>query len=474
MGTRSLAVVIAFGFVASAHADPKGDIQAKSKEAMESYDLMDYDAAKKLLGQALQTAKKAKADKDPLTAKVYLDLGIVAFAASEQDAAKTAFKAACQIDPKIQIDPAYKSPELVKLLDEARGGGGGAAVEPSEPVDSSVDCKGAKGLQHEILDSAKRNTPQPIEAIIGSDVKPAKVAVMFRVAGATEFTEVKLTGSGCKYTGAIPASAMHGELVHYYVAAYDGNNKVIASKGAAGSPNIIELTGSATAALPKAGGDDEDPLHAKKTPKKVVATHTDDGGGEIHKDPGEAAGPRKDPRILIAVAGGTGFGYVTGKTEGNNEVQNCCIGNSLVVITPELGFYVNRKLSISLAARIGLPLGANVMDHATAAPAGLLRLRYAFAESGEGLRVLGQAGFGVLRNTIKLDNAEMGMDTDIVAQGPLLLGAGLGYTKKLGGSVSFIVDLSAIAGIAITSKLGTAVLNTGVSADLSLGLAFGF
>src|SRR4051812_9475014 len=42
----------------SAHADPKSEIAAKSKQAMESYDLMDYEAAKKLLNQALATSKK--------------------------------------------------------------------------------------------------------------------------------------------------------------------------------------------------------------------------------------------------------------------------------------------------------------------------------------------------------------------------------------------------------------------------------
>ena len=60
-----------------AHADAEGDIETKIKEAMENYDLMDYDAAKKLLNQALAIAKKAKLDKDPVTAKAYLDLGIV-------------------------------------------------------------------------------------------------------------------------------------------------------------------------------------------------------------------------------------------------------------------------------------------------------------------------------------------------------------------------------------------------------------
>jgi hypothetical protein len=183
----------------------------------------------------------------------------------------------------------------------------------------------------------------------------------------------------------------------------------------------------------------------------------------------------KPARVYVGVAGGTGFGYVTGLTEFDNRVENCCIGNSLVVITPELGYYVNPQLSIGMAARLGIPVGANLEGHSTLAPAGLVRVRYALAKSGEGVRVMGQLGAGILRNTIKLNDAAAGMDTDIVAQGPLLLGAGVGYTKLLSGKVAFIADFSALGAIAVVDNLGSAPnLNSGISADLSLGIAVGF
>src|SRR5690606_28682512 len=104
--------------------------------------------------------------------------------------------------------------------------------------------------------------------------------------------------------------------------------------------------------------------------------------------------------------------------------KNCCFGGPIVALQPEIGYFVSPQLSIGIAARIGLPIGANVEGHATAAPGGLARVRYALSSSGDGLRVMGQIGAGILRNTIKLDNHEPGMDTDIVAQGPLLVGGG--------------------------------------------------
>jgi hypothetical protein len=67
------------------------------------------------------------------------------------------------------------------------------------------------------------------------------------------------------------------------------------------------------------------------------------------------------------------------------------------------------------------------------------------------------------------------MDTDIVAQGPLLLGTGVGYAWRLGGSFALLVDLDAIAGLAVVDKLGTAIhLHTSVGGDLRAGVAVGF
>jgi hypothetical protein len=473
MRVRSLFALVAilvglgFGGIRVAHASPKTDVQTKIKEAMENYDLMDYDAARKLLNQALAIAKKAKLDKDPATAKAYLSLGIVQFANSDPDAAKLSFISAIQIDPKIQIDAAYKSAEMSKLLEQTRAEATGGSAEPDPtPAVAGVDCAMVSGLQHTIVDTAPGAAPVQIEALVAPEVPATKVSVMYRPEGATEFTEVKLRKEGdCKYTGAIPSSAVKGSLMHYYVAAYTDAGKVSASKGSSGSPNIIEIT----AAVAGGGGsDNEDPINGGG------------GGGGIGVSSGGGVssgitvdGPKK-AHILIAVAGGGGTGYVTGETEGMNSVKNCCFGGIIGVIVPELGYIASPQLSVSLAARIGLPVGANVEGHATAAPGVLARVRYAISPSGDGLRVMGQLGGGFLRNTIKLDNSMDGMDTDIVAQGPLLVGGGVGFTRKLGGSVAFMADLSALAGIAVVDSMGAAPkLNNGFGIDLSIGFQLG-
>jgi hypothetical protein len=448
-----------------AHADPKGDVQAKIKEAMENYDLLEYEAARKLLNQALAIAKKGKLDADPVTAKVHLSLGIVYFAGiQDKESAKLAFQSAVQIDPKIQIDAAYKTPEMAKVLDEARAEAKGNAGGPSN--DSGGDCASVKGLAHTIIDSAKAGAPQTLDVQLGSDVPATKVSILYRPEGSTSFTEAKMTKQGdCKYTGTIPAAGLKGGLTHYYIAAFDGSGKILASKGSAGSPNIIELsgTGGGTAA-PNVKGDGEDPLG---TGGGTPTT----GGGDISK--GVEVGPKK-PTVMLAVTVGSGMGYVTGSTEQQNNKVECCVAPGLLVVMPELGFYTSPTTTISIAGRLGFPLGANIDGHAPIGPGGLLRLRHWLSSSGEGLRVMGQVGAGIIRNTIKLSDASNGMDTDIVALGPLLVGAGAGYTKGLGGSLALVADVSAVAGLPVTNKIGTSTVNFGLQVDVSLGLAVGF
>lgn len=446
---------------APVRADPRSDIVAKTRQAMASYDAMDYEAARRLLNQALAIAKRAKLDRDPVVARVYLDLGIAQLAASDPEAAKVAFLSAAQIDPKITIDPAYKSAELVRMLDDARA----AAGDSGEPA--SDDCRSIRGIQHAPVEGARRGVAQPIEVLIGGDVSPARVVAMYRPEGAIDFTELRLARQGgCRYTGTIPAAAMHGALVHYYIAAYDANNKVLTAKGSSGSPNVLELGGGAPrhdAADPAGGASETPPEHSKR----------DAEPGLVERSDQLALRPRH--RFALATSLGAGLGYVSGKTEGDNVVQQCCLGTNPLVLAGELRYYLSPRVSLGAVARFGFPLTANIMGHSSVAPAGLLRLGYAFSDTGRGLHLSGEAGFGILRNTITLATEDPKMNTDIVAQGPLLFGAGIGYTFRLSDSFAFLVDLDVIAGIAVVDRLGTAIhLHTSVSADMCIGAALGF
>ena len=98
----------------------------------------------------------------------------------------------------------------------------------------------------------------------------------------------------------------------------------VAAKGSQGSPNIIEVTAGPAVALK---GDDEDPINGSKETSGGGAS----GGGEVSSSV-TVSGPKK-PKIMIAISGGTGSGYVSGTTEGNNPVKTCCFGGAIAVVS---------------------------------------------------------------------------------------------------------------------------------------------
>jgi len=456
--------MVAFVAPRPAFADAKKDIEAKVKEAMENYDLFEYEEARKLLNTALTLAKKNKLESSPVVAKVHISLGIVYFAGLKDEAsAKLAFMSAVEIDPKIQIDPAYRSPEMAKVLDDARveQAGIGTGSDTGTPDPGGVDCSTVTGLQHEIVDSGTKGSKRQLEAFLGSDVTATKVVIKYRPKGQEAFSEATMTKSGdCKYTGAIPAKAMGGDLLHYYVAAIGPDGREAASKGSEGSPNIIEI-GAST------GGE----IHDNDNPLGEHHDGPKDNGTKITG--GVVAGGKKST-VFLAVAVGTGAGYVSGKTEQQQNDVQCCFAPGLLHVDPEIGYYISKQLAISLAARLGFPLGANIEGHASVGPAGMVKIRYALSKTGTGVQVSGGVGGGIIRNTIKLTESMPGMDTDIVALGPMLVSAGAGYTAALGGSIRLNAELNAIAGIPVVKTIGESHLNFGVQFDFALGLAVGF
>jgi hypothetical protein len=211
------------------------------------------------------------------------------------------------------------------------------------------------------------------------------------------------------------------------------------------------------------GTDDDNPFDHKNNNEQKDKGPT---GGVV-------AGGKKST-VFVAVAIGTGAGYVSGKTEQQQNEVECCLAPGLLHVAPEVGYYISKQLAISLAGRIGFPLGANIEGHASVGPAGFLKIRYALNPRGYGFTVTGGAGGGIIRNTIKLTESEPGMATDIVAFGPMLLSAGAGYSARLGGNLRLNADLNIIAGIPVVKTIGESHLNFGVEFDFALGVLIGF
>lgn len=415
---------------------------------MENYDLLEYEEARKLLNQALTVAKKAKMEREPVTAKVHLSLGIVYFAGlGDAESAKLSFLNAVEIDNNIQLDKSYSTPEMAKLLEDALaqtpvgdGGGGDGGGAPTGPEPMSVDCGTVTGMMHTLIETAAGGTDLTVEAALGADVNAAKVAVMYRPRGASEFTEVAMMlSAGCVYGGQIPASALTGDLIHYYVAAYNAAGKVIASKGSAGLAQHHRGLGR----------DQRRQRQLRRRRRGSLAgDHSTDGnrnnkpvgGGDTGGAVSGNVRATGKKTLFLAVAGGSGAGYVTGKTEQESNNVKCCFAPQLLHVMPELG-------GLPVAGDHGLGGGAARLPYwrqhrgPLAGRAGRPhRNRHSLSNTLSGLMVVGGLGGGVVRDTIKLDGAQAGMDTDVVALGPLLVNLGAGHNASLGGGVNLAAE----------------------------------
>ena len=432
------------------------EVETKTVQAMENFDLLEFEAARRQLGEALAVARKNKLDGEPIVARVYLNLGIVEFAGlKDPEAAREAFAAAVAIDPAIEIGVAYRTAAMADLLRAVKKGktGGAEAAGPDEGAD---ECAVLGGVEHTPVDQGTGGQRLAIRARVGDSVAAEKVSLYYRTAGAERFVEVPMRRrGGCTYEGAIPAAAMRGRSLHYYVAAL-ADGQTMASKGSRASPNIVMLSGGAAAAEPAAEVSEQ----AGATPRRP---------------------PRDKKTIFVGLAVGTGAGYVSGTTEVVGSEVSCCVAPALLHVLPEIGYYFSRRLSLSLAFRMGFALGANVSGHASAAPSGLLRLRYALSGSGEGLQLSGAAGGGIVRHTVKVEQAASGMDTDTTASGPFLLGGGVGYIMPLSGALNLVAELNALAvfpagieEIGPCPGSGCVRPNTSIQGDFNLGILLAF
>ena len=98
-----------------------------NKKALDDYDTLDWDAAKKTLLDALMMGKKAGLDNHPVMARTYVHLGAVYIGLKNRDKAIQSFARAIEIDPAIQLSKGIATSEVNDAFNEAKRKGGGAA-----------------------------------------------------------------------------------------------------------------------------------------------------------------------------------------------------------------------------------------------------------------------------------------------------------------------------------------------------------
>jgi hypothetical protein len=252
-------------------------IEGMNRIALEDYDLGDYAAAKKRLEEALVVAKEAKIEKHPILATTHLTLGAVIGVGLKDPAKGVAqIRLALQIDPKVTVPATIDTPDVQKLVEQARTAGPAEPATPTgdkkvEPAAPTAPDGPIRGIVHAPIDNAKEGEVIAISAFVGDELKAKAVSLHFRKQGG-EYVDIMMKKAGKQeFRAEIPAEATATDSIQYFIDVKNQKSKLVATKGNAGQPFTINV-----ARTPKEteegsaaddGEDDENPLEKVKKMK---------------------------------------------------------------------------------------------------------------------------------------------------------------------------------------------------------------
>lgn len=315
-------------------------VTALNKKALDAYNDLEFEEARKILKQALDMCAASGLDKHPIAARTHIHMGVVLIAAKQQDLGIKQFRKALEIEPDIQVTKSLANPEILEAFKSAgseppapQGGGEGGAETPPPPKPPAETPGQVKGIQHTPPSRARRGKPIPIVAVVGPDVTGyTKVMLEYRPEGAPEYLERPMKKSGNRYVAEIPASATDGNLITYYIEADtdDDDADSIATAGSEDRPYSVPLSAPS------------------------------EGGGDCDGDDCDEEGPR----YFVGLMGGIGYGFTTGYGEINDHVKVSpgFAPAAAAQVTAEAGYFVTPSFRLSLQFRYQLVSGTTPLN----------------------------------------------------------------------------------------------------------------
>ncbi len=286
-----VAIVMWAAAPTAAFAGPRDDVRGSYDSAKEQFNNLELDAALGTLDTAVARAEGAGLTNDPTLAPLHVLRGGIIFSNTGNRAqALAAFKQAVACDYNATLPIELRSPDLQKLLEEARRG----ATRPSN--DAIVHAPPVYGRGGDVEFAAQANIQLPDNA---------QLVLYWRKAGdKAEFTGLSMTTFGNFGTGVITA-AQHGDAdIEYFLYAFDANGTTtLANRGDKEHPMVVKPSGDAP--VPATGGGEGG----------EGGEGGDDGGKPKPPKPKRDRGKSKLPRVFINLGIGTGAGIARGTAE---------------------------------------------------------------------------------------------------------------------------------------------------------------
>jgi hypothetical protein len=434
-------------------------VTSLNKRALDAYNNLEFEDARKLLKQALELCSASGLDKHPIKARTHIHMGVVLIASKQQELGVKQFRKALDIQPDIQVTRSLASPEIMQAFEEASSGGSGSATASPEgkngtdsgraPAGGGEEATAPAGIHHSPVSRGKRGAPVTIAATVDAELTGfTKVILAYRAEGAQEFSPVEMALSGRRYVGQIPAAATRGGRVAYFIEADANDDSAVATVGTEDKPFTVFLTAG------RASSDEA-----------AEAAEAANGGGEGGGDEDRAGAPTR--RYFVALLGGTGIGYTTG----NGEVQDYKVSagfapSTAAQIVPEVGYFLNPSWRLSVQLRYQFVAGATsvynpdprcgsdkICSPASGAFAAVARSSW-FFDAGTLRPYFSLAlGGGQIRHVVKFSSATKNCGPmmnavcdDTVLAGPILAGAGGGLMLTLTPIFGVIGEVNSLLG----------------------------
>lgn len=241
---------------AGADSNVEREVRALQKRAIEQDNLnMNYAAAMRRLTAAAARCGAARCA-PPLKAAVLRDLGAMQALSNNVEEAKVTFARALQIDPSLDLDPAYTNPMLQGVWNDVKrkvaAGGSAPAGAPAPPAAGPPP---AGDFTHTPPPQALVRTPLAIyaEYPAGSD-SLGRVLVKYKGAGMTDWKTVELKKIGDGFGGLIPCKDVTTGTMQYYLQGFDPHDQPLAMSGSRTAPFTVEVTDQITGTEPSLPG----------------------------------------------------------------------------------------------------------------------------------------------------------------------------------------------------------------------------
>jgi hypothetical protein len=235
-------------------ADPKieKEVQALQKKAIEEDNLnVNYAGAVKKLQTAVTKCDGDKCNSS-LKAAVLRDLGAMQVLNGQVDEGKASFASALGMDSSIDLDPAYKNPQLEGIWNDVKkkGGGGGGAPVKAGPQPTGGD------FVHSPPTEALLRTPLPVYVEYSGSEELSRVTVKYKGFGQSEWKTLELKKSDSGYGALIPCKDVTQGLMQYYVQGFTDGHDPVANSGSKAKPFTVPVNTQISGPAPSLPGEE--------------------------------------------------------------------------------------------------------------------------------------------------------------------------------------------------------------------------